>query len=689
MLAPRSVAVLGASADLGKINGRPLRFLLEKGYRGAIYPVNPKYEQIAGLRCYPSVSAIGQPVDMAVVAVPAKFVAASIEELARCKVPAAVVFSSGFGEMGEEGRRLEREVLDIARRGGVRICGPNCLGLINAFDGVVATFSQYADGETAPGPVGFVTQSGAFGTAIAALARRRGLRLGYFVNTGNESDVAFAEVMQAVLADDRIRVGAGYSEGIKQGGDLVRLALDAMERGKPLVLTKVGRTSAGARAAASHTGSLAGEDAVFAGIARQHGIVRARNEEHMLDLVEAFAYCALPAGPGLGIVTQSGGAAVLMADRAEEVGLNVPALSAQTQERMREVIPGFGIAGNPVDITGQFVAEPELLAKSTEILLSDPAIDVGIVWIQLMDAHVDKLVAIFRRIKANVTKPFVVCWVAASERAVTALHDLGIAVLRGAEPAVDAVAGLVEYARARAAWQEGRDTAAASGPALPALPARPGPVDTLTAAALLDACGVPLVPARLATSAAEAARTAQALGFPVALKIESPDILHKTEAGGVRLGLADAQAVAAAYEEVIASARRHAPAASIDGAVLQPMAQRGLELVVGLRKDPVFGPVVMVGLGGIFVEVLRDVSFRRAPVSEGEALRMLDELRGRAMLDGVRGQAAADRAAIARLVAAVSRFGALAGERLDELDLNPVMVAGDRAVAVDWLLILA
>ncbi|MBI3069390.1 MAG: CoA-binding protein, partial [Betaproteobacteria bacterium] len=453
LLKPRSIAILGASADLTKVNGRTLKFLLEKGYAGNIYPVNPKYQKIAGRPCYPDVAVVPGPIDLAIVALPARLVAATLRDLGKHGVKAAVVFSSGFAEMGEEGRALEQELIAAAREASVRLCGPNCLGLINAFDRVIATFGQFAEGDTPPGPVGFVTQSGAFGTAIAALARRRDLGLGYFVNTGNEGDVDFVQVMREVLADPRIRVGAGYIEGLKDGRGLVDLAEAALAAEKPLVLTKVGKSGAGARAAASHTGSLAGEDAVFDGVIRQMGLIRARNEEHMLDLVEVFACCKLPAGSGIGIITQSGGAGVLMADRAEESGLNVPLLSAQTQEALKAVIPGFGATGNPVDITGQFVAEPGLLRESVRIVLCDPQVHVGIVWVQLMDAYVDALVGIFEEIKANATKPLVVCWVAAPETALKALHDRGIAVLRGAEPAVDAVAGLVRYAQARGRWQ--------------------------------------------------------------------------------------------------------------------------------------------------------------------------------------------------------------------------------------------
>jgi acyl-CoA synthetase (NDP forming) len=688
LLNPAAIAILGASADFTKVNGRPLKHLLDKGYAGKIYPVNPKYQSIGGLACYPSIADVPGPVDLAIVAVPARFISALLRELGRCGVKSVIVFSSGFAETGAGGRALEAEAGAIARDFGMRVCGPNCLGLINAFERVIATFSQFADGATPAGPVGFVTQSGAFGTAIAALARRREMGLGYFVNTGNESDVTFAQVMREVIADPRIRVGAGYIEGLRDGKELIALAAFALEAGKPLVLVKVGRSSAGARAAASHTGSLAGADAVFDHVIRQHCIVRARNEEHMLDMVEAFACCELPQGSGVGIVTQSGGAGVLMADRGEELELSVPVLGEATQRALAQAIPGFGTCGNPVDVTGQFVANPALLRESVKIVLSDPAIHVGIVWLQLMDAYVDELIAIFEEIKSQVTKPFVVCWVAAPDKALQALRARGIAVLRGAEPAMDAVAGLVPYAAAKRAWLA--DQSARSelhSHALAELPAASHPVSTLEGAKLLKAYGVRLAHTELARTSEEAIACAQRIGYPVALKVESPHIPHKTEAGGVALGLADAATVAAAFTKVTGNAVRFKPDAIIEGVIVQPMAADGVDMVVGLHNDPVFGTVVMAGIGGIHVEILGDVVFRKIPVTVTEAARMLDELRSGALLDGARGAPPADRAALARLISSVSRFGMAVGERLTELDLNPVRAGPDGAVAVDWLMI--
>ena len=688
MLSPASIAIVGASEDANKLGGRPLKFLQDKGYAGTIYPINPKHREIGGLACYPDIDALPEAADLAIVALPAKFVVEAVERLGAKGVPAAVVFSSGFGEMGEAGKAEEARLAEVARAGGVRICGPNGLGLINAFEGVMATFTQYGYGDVPAGPVGFVTQSGAFGTAISALARNRDTGFGYFVNTGNECDVGFAEVMSQVLTDERIRVGAGYIEGLTDGAGLVAAAEAALDLAKPIVVTKVGRSAAGARAAASHTGSLAGEDAVFDGVARQYGMVRARNEEHMLDMVEAFANTKLPQGPGVGIITQSGGAGVLMADRAEELGLSVPELAEETVLRLKGVLPAFGAAGNPVDLTAQFIVEPAILRDSVKAVLDDPAVDIAVIWFQLMDQFVPELVEIFRELKAELEKPFIAVWVAGPDDGIAALHELEIAVLRGAEPAIDAVAGLVRYADALAEWAETKEARAAIE--LPDLSGDlpSGIVPSMAARDALAAAGVPLVGAELAAAVEEALEAAEEFGYPLAMKIESSDLPHKTEAGGVWLGVKDAADVRAAFDGIVANAKRHAPDAKIDGIVVQEMASGAVELVVGLKRDPVFGPVVMAGLGGVFVEVLRDVAFRKCPVTEAEALAMLDELEGAAMLDGVRGAAPVDRQAVAELIAATSHLGAAMGDRLAELDLNPVLAGPDGAVAVDWLMVV-
>ncbi len=691
LLHPRSIAVIGASADLGKINGRPLKHLLDKGYAGRILPVNPKYPEIAGLPCFASIAALPEAADLAIVAVPASEVIASIEALGARGIRAAVIFSSGFGEMGAEGQALEQSLIAAARRSDVVLCGPNCLGFINAFDKVYATFSQYADGETGPGPIAFVTQSGAFGTAIAALVRQRGLGLGYFINTGNEADLAFSELMAAVVEDPRIRVAAGYLEGLEDGAALVRLAQRCQQLGKPLVLTKVGRKASGVRAAASHTGALAVEDAVFDAVIRQYGVLRARNEEQMLDMLEALSQPRAAGGHGLGIATQSGGAGVMMADRAEEMGLAVPQLNAHTQARLAEVMPAFGAAGNPVDVTGQFVARPELLRESVVTLMDDPQVHVGIVWLQLMTAHVATLVRIFEEIQARTTKPFFVCWVAAPPEALQRLRALGIVVYPAGERAVEAAAALADFH----AYRRRTADKAASAPQLAmALPIDEGRdlVDgvqpSVQACEWLQAAGVPMAPVTLATHEDDAVALWRQAGRAVALKIESPDITHKTEVGGVLLNRNDETAVREGFRSLMHNAADAMPQARLAGVLVQPMAAGHVELVVGVQRDPVFGMVVMVGSGGILVEVLKDVAFRRAPFHADEGTRMLADLRMGALLDGVRGRPAVDRGQVAQMLARLSQWAAAMEPVLAELDLNPVLVGPDGPVAVDCVMVL-
>jgi len=694
---PRAIAIVGASDDFTKISGRPLKFLLDKGYAGQIHPVNPKYAAVAGLRCYPSVSAIPGPVDLAIVAVPARAVLAAIEDCVAKGAPAAVVFSSGFGEMGDEGRALEAAVAAAARRGGLRLCGPNTLGFMNTFDRVLATFSQAGDGDTPPGPVAFVTQSGAFGTAMVALGRREGLAFGYFVNSGNEADLGFADLLGWVLEDRRVKVVAGYIEGLRDGRRLLDVADRALELGTPLVIAKVGRLTAGARAAASHTGALAGSDRVYAGVFRQKGILRPSDEEALLDLAAAFSLCRLPAGRGLGLVTQSGGAGVLMADRAEEVGLAVPELSAETQAALRGVVPPFGAVRNPVDITAQFIAEPALLRSALELVLRDPGVDLAIFYLGLMERFADQVVANLRDVHAGATKPLLVAWAAAPEGARRALREAGICVLPTATRAVDAAHGLAAFAehrrrRAAPVGDGGGTPPAAGAAALARLRAAPGPrtLGAVEACELLAAYGVGVARLRRVTSGAAAAAAARALGGPFAVKVDSSAIPHKTEADAVRVGLRDPAAAGPAYDEVTANARRRHPEAPIDGAIVQEMVTDGVEVVVGLVQDPQFGPVVMVGLGGVLVEALEDVAFGAAPLTRDEARRMVEGLRGARVLGGVRGRPPADLEALLDVLLAVSRLGVDAAGAVTALDINPLLVRarGGGAVAVDALVVL-
>lgn len=683
MLHPKSIAIIGASPDANKLNGRPFHFLRRDGYAGNLYPVNPKYAEIDGVRCYPDVESLPEAPDLAIVAVSMQLATGVIAALGQKGTPVAIIFSSGYSELGEEGAKREQDLLETAKKNGIRICGPNNLGLINAFENVTATFSQYADKTPVPGPVAFASQSGAFGTGIAALARTRGIGLGYFINTGNQTDITLVDALSEIVDDPRISVLSAYIEGLQDGTELIQLAHKAMAAKKPLIITKVGRKAAGARAAASHTGSLAGEDRVFDGVFRQHGIIRARNEEQLLDLVSAFTCCPIPKGDGIAMITQSGGAGVLMADRAEELGLKVRIPTPETQAKLKSVIPSFGSASNPIDVTGQFLAEPRILSESAKITLDDPGIHCCIIWLQLMHGSADLLVDVFKDIQASVDKPFIVCWLEAPETALRRLRDAGICMIETTERAVDAIAGLVRYGQARARQDR-------SPPPHPARKNEPEAekaiaVSSMIAAEMLKDMGIPLASTELATGHDTAREIADRFGYPIAVKIESPDILHKTEAGGVHLGLTDGESVAKATQKIMMAARTYNSNAKIEGVIIQRMAKPATELVFGIRRDPAFGSVVMVGLGGIFVEILEDVVFGAAPITPPQAELMLDGLRGRAILDGARGKSAVDRHALIKMICDLSRF-ALAHPEVVELDLNPVFADSHGVIAVDWMM---
>jgi acetyltransferase len=402
----------------------------------------------------------------------------------------------------------------------------------------------------------------------------------------------------------------------------------------------------------------------------------------MLDLAEGFAYCPLPGPGGVGLITQSGGTAVMMADRAEELGLAVPTLTQATQQALRGVLPPYASFGNPVDASMQAVADPSLLGKGLAAMLDDPQVGVGIVWLQHMDAKADVLVEMFTGLKQQLAKPWIVAWAAAPQKAVDELRKRGVCVVGSAETAVDIAHGLASYAEAR------RRHASAPAKALPpANASHAGPVASIDAAKLLEAHGVPLARALLATSPQQAEEIAAAFPSAVALKIESPDLPHKTDVGGVRLGLRGAEEIRRAFDEIVASAKQAAPQARIDGVLVQEMSAPGVELVVGLRKDPSFGMLVMLGIGGVFVEAYRDVTFRKAPLNRETAQSMVRDLRGQRLLGEFRGRAAVDQERIVQLLCAVSEFGAANAAWLEELDLNPVFARHDGAVAVDWLMI--
>lgn len=682
MLAPASITIVGASAEPKKVNGRPLFNLLREGYKGRIYPVNPKYSEIAGLKCYPDVDSLPEPPELGVVVLPASLAARAVADIGMKGVRVVIVCSSGFGETGPEGRKLEQQLTEVAKSYGVRICGPNNLGLINAFERMPLTFSLYADQPLVAGPIALVSQSGAFGTAVAAAARNRGMGLGFFVNTGNEVDVTAVEVIDRVLDDPRIKVVVAYLEGISDGRALLATAAKALHARKPLVLVKVGRHAAGTRAVLSHTGALAGNEAVFDSLIRQFGALRARTEVQALGFAAALSASPIAPPGGVGLITQSGGAGAMMADLAEDHGIEVTVLADSTQSKLKEVLTGYAAIANPVDVTGKVVEDASILSRSLHLVLDDPGIAVAIVWLQLLHGQAEMLCELFIGCRQAAAKPFIVCWLNAPPEAVQRLRAAGLCVVESTEEAVEAAAALSVYgaaARRRAGVSFPRLTGGGVHCDAATI------VPTAAAAAMLAAAGLKLVPTRFARSPEEAADCANILGFPVAIKVDSVDLPHKTEAGGVCLDLGSEAAAASAAKAVIKAAADYDRTARIDGVVVQKMAQPGVELILGIRRDPVFGPVIAVGIGGVLVEVFKDVVFAASPVSVADARFLVERLRHQALLDGVRGRPTVNRELLVEAICALSRL-AVEHPEIVELDLNPVLANEEAVVAVDWLM---
>ena len=686
MLSPKSIVIVGASLDNRKLNGRPLHFLQRDGYSGRLYAINPKYKKIAGIQCFPDIQSLPEIVDLAIVAISHIFVAETLIQLGKKGIPIALVYSSGYSEIGAEGVEREKVLLAIAKKYNIRICGPNNLGFVNAFEHVTATFSQYADLPPVSGPVAFASQSGAFGTGISALARKQGIGLGYFINTGNDVDITLIDTLNVVVEDPRITVICAYIEGLKDGVEFIRFAQKAIKAQKPFIVTKVGRKPSGIRAATSHTGALAGEDRVFNGVFRQHGVIRARNEEHMLDLVSAFSCCKIPTGNGLGIITMSGGAGVLMADRAEELGLKVSNPTQYTKDNLSEVIPSFGSTANPIDVTAQFIADPELFIKAIKITLGDPGVDCCIIWLQLMHQRADLIVNLLKGIKKSSVKPFIVCWLDPPKKSIDELRAAGVCVIGATERAVDAVAGLIQYGQslARSKTELQRNLFGVKKRTTLGVPKNISSMDSIS---FLEGAGVSLVPTFLASDATNAQKIASEIGYPVVLKIESPDILHKSDIGGIRLGLLTESSVYDSATEILASAKKLVPNAKIEGILVQKMITNNVEFVLGIRRDPIFGPIVMFGLGGILVEIFKDVSFASAPITLEQADLMLDSLISKDILRGVRGNSPVNKKYLKKILCDLSIF-ACSHPEIIELDLNPLVVADEKMVAVDWLIIV-
>ncbi len=686
LLFPRSVALIGASGNPGKV-GYAL-FQNMRRFPGRFYPVNPKHREIQGIPCYPDVASLPETVDLAVIAIPAAFVPGVLEDCGRAGIRNAVVISAGFKEAGPEGAKREQELVRIARRWRINVLGPNCLGLISTKVGLNATF---APRDALPGHIAFISQSGAFCTSVLDWAWKEKLGFSHFISLGNKAVLSEVDFLPAFAADPETRVIVAYLEGISDGGAFIRIAREVV-RTTPLVVLKAGRTSAGARAVSSHTGTLAGSQRAYEAALRKCGVIQARNVEELFDYAYVLARQPLPRGGKVGIMTNAGGAGVMATDAVEEQGLELARFTEATARALAESLPPAANIYNPVDVLGD--AHADRYRRALELVAGDPNVDM-VVALSAPAPLIPfpELAGIVAEVKERYGKPLTVSFMAGElgEEAEERLREAGVPSFFDPARAVRALAVLHRYARIRGREPEAPqvfpvDRSRAERVIQEAL--KRGELQLgVEALEILEAYGIPVPPYRLVRTPEEAQEAAAAIGGRVVLKVVSPELTHKTDVGGVVLGVPPEEAGARAQEMLRRIALRF-PRARIRGILVQEELPPGRELILGMARDPQFGPLLMFGLGGIFVEVLRDVSFGIAPLSPGEAREMVEGIRGYPLLRGVRGQPGVDLEGVTEALERLSQL-VVDFPQIVELDVNPLLAYPDGVMAVDLRLTLA
>ena len=678
---PAGVALIGAVDR--RVPPEQLARDLTERWGPSVHLVNPRGGSVGDLPIHRRIADVPGPVSLAVVSVAPALVPAIVEECGHRGVTHVLVFTAGFGETGPAGAALEAEVGATARRFGIRVFGPNTN--TNAFERLPEVAHRRG------GRIGLLTQSGHTGRPVVH-GTLFGVAFSRWVPTGNELDLDVADFMEYFAHDDATAVIAGYFEGFRDGAKLRRALRAANEQGKPVVALKMGRTRAGARMAASHTGHLTGSDRVVDGLFAQHGVTRVGDIDELLDTAALFAKLPAGTGPRVACYSISGGSAALMAEIATQHGVPVPELTAATRAALHQLLPGYLAVANPVDNGGAFLhaAPPEDRRRVLDLILADPQIDVLIAGLTgPSGGMMDVLAADLCEVADGAGKPIVVTWNSwkTDEPGFDALVASGLAMFRSFRNCFAALAAFARYQKASAGFRVRPPLAGGPDPA--ALLAGAGPLGAAASRALLESYAIPVPEERLTTTAAEAAGAAGEMGFPVVVKLVSADVPHKSDAGLVRTGLGDARQVAQAFAQVTAAAAALRPEPRVEGVLVQQEILGGIELIVGVTHDPVLGPAVLVGSGGIYAEILGDVAVRPLPLDRRDVEEMIGGLRVRPLLDGARGRPGVDLDALVDLVLGVARLAGAAGGRLVELDLNPVIATDRGAVAVDSLIVAA
>ena len=699
---PRSVAVIGASEVPGKASERRTRSLLEGGYKGDVYLINPKRSELFGRKAYPNITEIDKEVDVVMIVVAPRFLVQSVADSVKMGAKGIIIITAGLGETGEEGKRIEAEILNEAAKTGVFVIGPNCSGMFSASGDMNFLGVPRID----KGSISVLAQSGNVIDSLTHYAKMRGVGFSKIVSVGNAIGVKFHEYIDYLKDDPDTKVVMTYLEGIKDGNDLVRIVRETVKK-KPVVALKVGRSGAGARAAASHTGSLAGDDIIVDAAFRQAGIVRVSNVDELFDMAEVLSNCPMPRGNRVAILSEGGGDNSIAADNAETYGMEVPVLSQETQEKMKPFLLQGMPASNPIDYGGTAEENPHMITECVKVCMEDNQVD-GIYitgffggFKDIIAPHVAELEEQTSRDLVDLVKehkkPLVVhtSFARGKIKSLDILKEAGVPVMESSDRSTQCMGALMKFAinREKISRMHIPGGKPKTRPAVKAIfkkaqdEKRSNLLET-ESRDLLKEYGIPLPDAELACDCKKALEVARKISYPLAMKVVCPDIIHKSDAGGIKLDLKNEKDVEKAFEEIVENACKLTTKERVIGTLISPMVAKGQECIIGMIRDPQFGPVIMFGLGGIFVEVLKDVSFRVAPLAEEDIDQMIMDIKGYKVLTGIRGEAPKDIKAIKGILSKISEI-AIDNPEINEIDLNPVIVHEKGISIVDSRVILS
>lgn len=695
ILSPKSVAIVGASSNFSKFTGKTVKYILKHGYSGKIYPVNPGRDEIAGLPCYHSVQELPEPVDTVFIQIAAKGVAGVLKQCADIGAKSVIIHSSGIGEAGGVGEKQQKEIKALARKTGMRIVGPNCAGISNIIENtILSPVVCYELDKIIKGRIGLVSQSGGLTGAYVARADARGVGFSYVISTGNEMDLEACDFIEYLLHDKHTDVIAVFLEGLRNISRFNEVADKALEKGKPIVVLKVGRTSVGSKAAASHTGALTGSDAIYDSVFKQKGITRVETLEDLFEVSALFSKMKPPKGNSIGVVTTTGGGATLIVEAGAQMGLEFPLPSKETIKGVSEFLPSFAAKSNPLDVTMSGTGGG--FKKGLEVFLKDDAFDivVGVVGTSSQFAPEMGVKPIVEVHKGEKKHLVAFCNPDATE-ALKLFEKNNIPSFRTPEACGRALGYLVNHGaflekrKEQGCVEEKKIQVTPDKKVLKEFLDSPKSIlNEYDSKKLLSEYGIPITREQLAKDLTEAKTIAETIGYPLVLKVLSSDIPHKTEAGVIKLGVNSEEALEKGFNEILRKAKDFKKDAKIDGVLIQEMAEKGVEVIVGMSQDTQFGPTIMFGMGGVFVEIFKDVALRVVPVSSPDAREMVDEIKGAILLKGYRGMEKMDIDAIVLTLIKVSKLSEDLKENIQELDINPLIVypEGKGVKAVDALI---